>query len=280
MLKDEYILVAGAAGSIGSELVKQLCVDNRVVMLDIDETRLFDLYEELKQDGREVEYRVGDIRDRATLEDLFRSRYKISIVFNAAAYKHVTPMEDYPMEAVQTNIIGNHNLMWATNNFSGAKKYVFISTDKAVNATSVMGASKRLGELMVKKQGAGFISVRFANVLGSRGSVIPIWQKQIDEGKSLTITHPDMERYFMTIEEAVELVIKAAEIGQGGEIFVLDMGKPVKIIDLAKEIIGKLGREVPIQEIGIRPGESMSEQLMFPEEQKIAVKQDNFYVIR
>lgn len=274
-LKNKRILCTGGAGSIGSELVRQLAVDNKVFILDIDETKTFDLAEELTQDGHWVHYRVGDIRNKETVKDVF-SDFKPEIVFHAAAYKHVTPNELYPEEAIYTNIIGLLNVLKAAKNLECVKKFVFISSDKAVNANSVMGATKRVGEIMVKN--AGFTVVRFGNVLGSRGSVIPLWQNQIDRGKPITVTDKRMERYFMTIQQACELVIKACEQGEGGEIIILDMGKPINILELAKKII--TGRDIPIKMIGIRKGETLSEALMSEEEEKIAVKKDNFFIIK
>ena len=271
MIKGKRILVTGGAGSIGSEIVRQLSVSNKVFVLDNNETGFFDISQEVYCFGR-----VGDIRNKETIHDVF-SDFKPQIVIHAAAYKHVSPMEYMPQEAVETNIMGTMNVLNEARKWECVDKFVFISTDKAVNPSSVMGATKRVGEIMVKN--AGFTSVRFANVLGSRGSVIPIWQKQINRGEPLTITHPDMERYFMTIPDAVSLVIKATEETKGGEIFVLDMGDPIKIIDLAKEIIKKTGRDIKIKDIGIRKGEQLSEILMSEEEKNRATKVKDFWII-
>lgn len=276
-IKGKRILITGMAGSIGSELLKQLAPNNKIFGLDFNETGLFDLIEEYQQAKFWVHGRVGDIRDSKTVHDVF-SDFKPQFVFHAAAYKHVTPMEWYPIEAIHANVLGTHNLIDEAKRWECLERFVFISTDKAVQSNSVMGATKRLCEIMVKNQGNGFVVVRFGNVLGSRGSVIPIWQKQMDEGKPLTITDERMERYFMTINEAVALVIKATEF-RGGEIIVLDMGKPIKIIDLAKKIIEDT-KKGELKFIGIRPGELLGEKIMFAEEEKVAVKQGDFWIIK
>ena len=278
MIKNKNILITGGAGSIGSELVRQLAPGNRVFILDFNETALFDLISEEKLKGHWVNGRVGNVRDPETVNDVF-SDFRPDIVFHAAAYKHVTPMEMYPREAVDTNILGTLNVIEHAKKYE-TKKFIFISTDKAVQSASIMGASKRVSEIITRNQGRGFIVVRFGNVLGSRGSVIPIWQKQINEGQKITITDPKMERYMMTIEEACHLVIKASEIGKGGEIIILDMGEKIKILDLAKKIIAESRKKVGIKVIGVRPGEELTESLMFAEEEKIAIKKGNFYIIK
>ncbi len=276
MIENKRILVTGGAGSIGSELVRQLAPKNKIYILDINETGFFDLYEEQRLAGYEVKGRIGDIRSRNTIEDVFEN-FKPEIVFAAAALKHVTPAEHDPDEAILTNEIGTINLTKASHKY-GVEKFIFISSDKAVNFNTVYGCTKRMGELIVKN--AGYISVRFANVLGSRGSLIPIWQKQIDEGKQITVTDEKMERYFMSIEQAVNLVIEASEIGQAGDTIILDMGKPIKIIDLAHKIIAESGQDISIRMIGARPGESLTEKLMTIEEESKAIKKGDFYVIR
>jgi len=276
-MKNKRILITGGGGSIGSELVRQLCINNKIFILDNNETATFDLTEELKQKGYWVNCRVGDIRNKDTVFDVF-SDFKPQIVFHVAAYKHVSPMEHYPEEAVETNILGTQNILREAYRWECLEKFVFISTDKAINSNSIMGATKRVGEIMVRNKKG--IVVRFGNVLGSRGSVIPIWQKQIEEGNMLTVTHPKMERYMMTIPDAVELVIKATEEGQGGEIFILDMGEPVNILNLATDIIKRTGKDIDIKMIGVRPGEVLTERLMTLEEEKIAVKKDKFFVIK
>lgn len=279
MIQNKNILITGGAGSIGSELVRQLAkFDNRIFILDFNETALFDLIVEEQQKGHSVNGRVGNIRERDTLEDVF-SDFKPDIVFHAAAYKHVTPMEMYPREAVETNIIGTLNVIEYAKKYE-VKKFVFISTDKAVQSSSIMGASKRVSEIITRNQGQGFVVVRFGNVLGSRGSVIPIWQRQIDNKEKITITDPEMERYMMTIEEACNLVIEAAQVGDGGEIIILDMGQKIKILDLAKQIIAKSRSETEIEVIGLRPGEQLSEKLMYEEEEKLAIKEGKFFIIK
>lgn len=278
MIKDKNILITGGAGSIGSELVRQLAPDNRIFVLDFNETAFFDLVTELRAKKYKVSGRVGDIRNKETLTDVF-SDFRPDIVFHAAAYKHVTPMEMYPREAVETNIIGTLNLVEHAKRYE-TKKFIFISTDKAVQNTCTMGATKRVAEVIVRNQGKGFTSVRFGNVLGSRGSVVPIWQKQIDEGRNITVTDASMTRYMMSIEEACQLVIKASEVGVGGEIIILDMGQKIKVLDLAKEIIAKSRKDVGIDFIGIRPGEEMTEKLMSEEEEKSAIKKGKFFIIK
>lgn len=277
-MRNEKILITGAAGSIGSELVRQLSPTNKVYCLDTNETGIFDATEEHQSRDRWVHGRVGDIRDRSTVEDAF-SDFKPTVVFHAAAYKHVSPMELTPLEAIQTNILGTYNVLAAAKKWP-VKKFVFISTDKAIQSNSIMGATKRVGEIMVKNQGKGFVVVRFGNVLGSRGSVIPIWQKQIDEGRAVTVTDKAMTRYFMTIPEACHLVIEAGTRGKGGEIYILDMGEPVKIYDLARQIVEQSRRKVPIKVIGKRPGETLHEKLMLDEEKALAKKEGKFWVIR
>jgi len=275
-MQKQKILVTGGAGSIGSELVRQLSEENKVFILDIDETGSFDLSEELKQEGRWVECRVGDIRNIRTVEDIF-SDFKPQVIFHAAAYKHVTPMEKYPIEAICTNTVGTWNVLSTAKKWESTEKFVYISTDKVVNANSVMGASKKMGEIMVRNK--GYVAVRFGNVMGSRGSVIPLWQNQINQGKPITVTDSRMTRYMMTIPQAVELVIEAAEIGKSGETLILDMGEPVNILELAKEIVARSGKDIEIKEIGVRPGETLQESLMTAEEEKVAKKRGKFWII-
>jgi len=277
MIKGKRILVTGGAGSIGQELVRQLVPYNKVFILDQNETGMFDAVEEYKQDGLWCEGRVGDVRDESVLEDLF-SDFKPQIVFHAAALKHVTPGEQTPREYVNTNIIGTLNVIKYAQRWECLEKFVFISTDKAVQSSSIMGATKRVAELAVRNQGKGFVVVRFGNVLGSRGSVIPLWQNAIQKGKSIKVTDARMERFMMSIQEAVELVIEAAEIGKGGEIICLEMGKKVNILDLAKKIVKETQTDTPIEIIGLRPGEQLTETLMFPEEQFI--KSGKFLIIK
>jgi len=274
-ISNRKIIVCGGGGSIGSELVRQLSKKNKVFILDFNETATFDLTEELKLKGHWVNCRVGDVRDYKTVDDVF-SDFQPDIVFIASAYKHVTPMEQYPIEAINTNILGTWNILHCANRYK-VKRLIFISTDKAATSNCVMGASKRMGEMLTKN--AGYTSVRFGNVMGSRGSLLPIWQGQIDRGEDITVTDERMTRYMMSIPDACELVIEAAIQGKGGELFILDMQKPVKIIDLAQRIVDEL-KGTKIKIIGLRPGESLDERLMSQEEESKAIKNGKFYVIR
>lgn len=278
MIKNKRILVAGGAGSIGSELVRQLAPYNKVYVLDINESGVFDIVEPLKTKGFWVVGRVGDVRDLATVKDVFQD-FKPQIVFNGAAYKHVPLMEYTPLEAIQTNIIGHYNLVHTAKTWECVEKFLFISSDKAVSSNSVMGASKKMGEVITCNQGKGFLAVRFGNVLGSRGSLLTIWERQVQAGEAITITDPRMERYFMSIEDAVKLVIKAAELGKGGEIYCLDMGKKVNIMELATRLIEEM-KTGKLAVSGIRPGETLTESLMTEEEAERATKTDNFFVIQ
>lgn len=268
-MENKKIYIYGGAGSIGSELVRQLADNNEVTVFDIDETRMFDLVEELKLEGKSVWGYVVDVRNK---DELIGNP---DIIINAAARKHVTPMEATPMEAVSVNIEGTYNLIKFADDCEA--DLINISTDKVVNADSVMGATKKVAELMVKN--ARHTSVRFGNVLGSRGSVIPIWQKQMDDGKSLTVTDSKMTRYMMTIEQACSLIIEAIEHPHYGEILILDMGEPINILELAKSIVEKSGKDGEIRFIGSRPGEKLTEKLMTAEEEKVAEKKGKFYII-
>lgn len=271
-MKGKRILITGVAGSIGSELARQLYKDNHIFGLDINETGLHDLMVEFGISGR-----VGDIRDPEVIHDVF-SDFKPQIIFHAAALKHVDMCEIYPSECTKTNVLGTANLVTEAKKWECVEKFVFISTDKAVSPNSYMGATKRCGEILVKNQ--GYNVVRFGNVLGSRGSVIPIWQKQLDAGEPLTVTDAGMKRYKMTIEEAVTLVIEAARVDEGGTITILDMGEQVNILELAKDILKKSGKENQIEIIGIRPGEVLEERLMTEEEEKRANKQGKVWIIK
>ena len=269
MIKNKRILLTGAAGSIGSELARQLYQHNDVLGVDYNETNIFDLKKKLN-----IEVIVGDIKDEKVLAEAFK--FRPQIVFHAAALKHVAVLEITPQDAVDTNITPTLNLIdLCKRNYS---KFIFISTDKAVNPTCIMGASKLFGEIATRN--AGFIAVRFGNVMNSRGSVLPIWQRQLRQGRPLTVTDSKMERFMMTIEEAVTLVIVAAEKGEKGDLIVLDMGKQVKIIDIAKEILSKARGNKGFKIIGKRPGEKLSEQLMTEHEEKAAIKRNSFYVIK
>lgn len=279
MIKGKRILVCGGAGSIGSELVRQLSLKNKVFILDQNETATFDLREELKKQGRWVHSRTGDIRDQNVLADVFED-FKPQYVFQAAALKHVTPNEEYPLEAIQTNILGTYNVMAEAKRWECLEKFIFISTDKVVNAHCVMGITKLCAESIIRRGGSKFVAVRFGNVMGSRGSVIPIWQKQIDAGKNLTITDERMTRYMMTIPEAVNLVIEAGERGKNGEVWILDMGKQINILELATEILKRGGSKQGLDIVGMREGETLDEKLMTLEEEKRAEKIDNFWIIK
>ncbi len=265
------MLVTGAAGSIGSELVRQLCFfhPQQLIMLDKDENALFELGLEMKDIpiGRFCEV-VRNVREKDRLGHIFRD-FRPQVVFHAAAYKHVPVMEDHPSEAILNNVVGTRNVAELASEYD-AESFVMISTDKAVNPTSIMGASKRVAEILVRAQAARngstrFCCVRFGNVLGSRASVVPTFLKRIREGKNIQITHPDIERFFMTIPEAVQLVIQAGSLAQKGETFVLDMGDPVRIADLARELIEQsglvLGLDIDIEYTGLRPGEKLFEEL-------------------
>ncbi len=269
--RDKTILVTGAGGSIGSEMCRQLCNFNPRLLLLVEqaENPLFYIERELRRQFPTVAIKaiICNITDRLRIDEVF-SRYKPQVVIHAAAHKHVPMMELNPGEAVKNNVVGTRNVADAADNY-GATNFVMISTDKAVNPTSIMGSSKRIAEMYIqdlnRSSKTHFVTVRFGNVLGSDGSVVPIFKKQIAEGGPVTITHPDMKRYFMTIPEASQLVLQAASMGQGGEIFVLDMGEPVKIVDLARELITlsgfRPGEDIEMVFTGPRPGEKLFEEL-------------------
>lgn len=271
-LSNKRILITGAAGSIGSELVRQVINFNpaELTLLDTAESALYDLEQELKSAStlNNIIFYIADIKNEIRLSTIF-DRHKPEVVFHAAAYKHVPLMEDNVSEAVANNIFGTCMVTDTAMRF-GCKKMVMVSTDKAVNPTNVMGASKRIAEMYCQwqnnQQATRFVTTRFGNVLGSNGSVIPLFKKQIEEGKNITVTHPDITRYFMTIPEACQLVLEAGAIGQGGEIFVFDMGTPVRIADLANKMITlsglKEGRDIEIKYTGLRPGEKLYEELL------------------
>jgi FlaA1/EpsC-like NDP-sugar epimerase len=277
-IKGKSVMVTGAGGSIGSELSRQILTYNpsHLVLLDRYENSLFDIDMELrtKENGTDLSTIIGDIQDVSSLERIF-ANYKPQIVFHAAAYKHVPLMEHHPIEAVKNNIFGTKNIIEIASKYR-AENFVLISTDKAVNPTNIMGATKRVAEFLTVNMDAlsetKFTTVRFGNVLGTNGSVVPIFKEQLKNGGPLTVTHPDVERFFMLIPEAVHLVMIAAASGKGGEIFVLDMGESIKIVDMAENFIRLSGfiphKEIKIEFIGLRPGEKLSEEL-FDESEKI-----------
>ena len=273
-LNNKRVLITGAGGSIGSELARTVLQfePRSTTLLDIDETELFYLMKRFHGAATEIFPVVGDIRDRVKMKAVM-AEFRPEIIVHSAAYKHVPILESYPEEAVKTNILGTKILGELALKYK-VEKFVNISTDKAINPTSVMGSTKRVGEEMLRvlngRNGTKFISVRFGNVLGSRGSVIPVFEDQIKRGGPVTITHPDMKRYFMATSEAVLLVLEAAAVGEGGEAYILDMGEPVKILDLAREMIRLSGHEpdvdIPIVFSGLRPGEKLFEELLGAEE--------------
>lgn len=275
-ISGKVVLVSGAAGSIGSGLVKQILLHNpkKIILLDQAESPMYDLHNELLSgfSATSLEVVIGDIRNLERMMKLF-AYASPDIVFHAAAYKHVPLMEDNPSEAIKTNVEGTRNLVDCALK-ANVRKFVMISTDKAVNPTNVMGASKRIAEMyaqMANQQGkTKFITTRFGNVLGSNGSVIPLFQKQIEQGGPITLTDERITRFFMTIPEACQLVLEAGAMGEGGEIFVFDMGESVKIIDLAKKMIKlnglELGKDIEIKVTGLRPGEKLYEELLAKDE--------------
>jgi FlaA1/EpsC-like NDP-sugar epimerase len=272
----ETVLITGAGGSIGSELCRQIArlAPSRMVLLGHGENSIFDILYELKADFPDVEYCpvIADVRDRKRIAATF-NRHKPHAVFHAAAHKHVPLMEENVVEAITNNVVGTLNVVDAALE-SHCEHFVFISTDKAVRPTSVMGATKRIAELIVQraasKHDRNFVSVRFGNVLGSRGSVVPTFLRQIRAGGPVTVTHPEMQRYFMTIPEAVQLVLQAGALGVGGEVFLLDMGEPIRIVDIASDLIRlsglTVGTDIEIKFSGMRPGEKLYEEMFFSAE--------------
>ena len=276
-ITDKNILVTGGGGSIGSELCRQIAKAQpaTLIIFDIYENNAYDIQQELARNYPELNVKaiIGSVRDYDRLEKVFQE-YQPEIVFHAAAHKHVPLMEVSPNEAIKNNCLGTLNAVKLADKYK-AKKFVLISTDKAVKPTNIMGASKRICEMIVQSyaklsKNTSYVAVRFGNVLGSNGSVIPLFLKQIEAGGPVTVTHKDITRYFMTIPEAVSLVLQASVYAEGGEIFVLDMGKPVKIYDLAKQIIRykgfEPGRDIEIKITGLRPGEKLYEEMLMDEE--------------
>lgn len=278
LIKGKSILVTGGGGSIGSELCRQIAKFNpsRLIIFDIYENNLYNIEMELKQNHYDEKFEivaiVGSVRDKKRLEQVFK-KYNPYLVFHAAAHKHVPLMEVSPLEAIKNNVFGTYNVANYADKYS-VKRFILISTDKAVNPTNIMGATKRMCEMIIqafnKKSKTEFAAVRFGNVLGSNGSVLPLFKKQISAGGPVTVTHKEITRFFMTIPEAVSLVLQAMSYAKGGEIFVLDMGEPVKIYDLAVSLIKLSGLEpnvdIPIEITGLRPGEKLYEELLMSEE--------------
>ena len=276
LIQDKVVLVTGGGGSIGSELCRQIikCNPKKLVIFDIYENNLYNIEIELKEkyEVERIEAIVGSVRDKKRLEEVFE-KYNPYLVFHAAAHKHVPLMEVSPLEAIKNNVFGTYNVVNCCDKYK-VKRFVLISTDKAVNPTNIMGATKRMCEMIVQAKNkvseTEFAAVRFGNVLGSNGSVIPLFKRQIAEGGPVTVTHKEITRFFMTIPEAVQLVLQAMSYAQGGEIFVLDMGEPVKIYDLAESLIKLSGLEpnvdIPIVITGLRPGEKLYEELLMSEE--------------
>lgn len=291
LLRGHTVLVTGGGGSIGGELVRQVAesgVAKRIIIFDIAENGAYDIQQEVRRKYPDVDLRVliGSVRDEKRLCEIFEE-YKPSFVYHAAAHKHVPLMEDSPKEAVKNNVFGTYNLAKTADKY-GVKRFVMISTDKAVNPTNVMGATKRVCEKIVqsfnKISETDFVAVRFGNVLGSNGSVIPLFKEQIESGGPVTVTHPDIIRYFMLIPEAVSLVLQAGAYAEGGEIFILDMGSPVKIRELAENLIRLSGyvpgEDIEIKYTGLRDGEKLYEELLISEEGIQKTQNDLIYVAR
>lgn len=275
-VSDRVIMVTGGGGSIGSELCRQIATHNpkQLIIFDIYENNAYEIQQELLRNYPDLNLVVliGSVRDESRLNSVFE-KYRPEVVYHAAAHKHVPLMEDSPNEAIKNNVLGTYKMILMADKWK-TRKFVLISTDKAVNPTNIMGASKRICEMIIqvfnKKSETDYVAVRFGNVLGSHGSVIPLFKKQIAAGGPVTVTHPDIIRYFMTISEAVSLVLQAGAYAKGGEIFVLDMGEPVKILDLARNMIRLSGyvpdKDIKIEFTGLRPGEKLYEELLMDEE--------------
>ncbi|MDD5428207.1 MAG: nucleoside-diphosphate sugar epimerase/dehydratase [Candidatus Omnitrophica bacterium] len=289
-IKDKKVLVTGAGGSIGSEICRQIVhfKPKEIVLFDHNENDVYFLVIEFKTKYPKINVKtvIGDIGDVGLLKQTF-SRYRPQIVFHAAAHKHVPLMEENPSAAVKNNVIGSRNLIYAANHY-GAERFVLISTDKAVNPINVMGMSKRIAEMILQAKSATsktkFMAVRFGNVIGSAGSAIPLFKKQIEEGGPLTITHREAERYFMSVSEAALLVLQAGAIGKGGELFILDMGEQIKMLEIAKNLVALSGlviyKDIDVKFIGLRPGEKLSEELLLDKEKDKVTKHQKIYMSR
>ncbi|MFH0984195.1 MAG: nucleoside-diphosphate sugar epimerase/dehydratase [Candidatus Omnitrophota bacterium] len=287
-IKGKVVLVTGAGGSIGSEICRQVAVyePKEILLFDHHENLVYFLSVEFKSKypGLSVRTVIGDIRDIGLLKHVF-SKTRPQIVFHAAAHKHVTLMEDSPVAAVKNNIFGTRNMIYASAHY-GVERFVHISTDKAVNPINIMGMSKRVAEMILQMKAAKsktrFMAVRFGNVLGSAGSVVPLFKQQIENGGPVTVTHPDVKRYFMSIREAVMLVLQAGAMGKGGELFILDMGEQIKVLELAKNLIAfsglTLGKDINIQFTGLRPGEKLEEELMLDKEKDVSTKNNKIFI--
>lgn len=290
LIQDGVIMVTGAGGSIGSELCRQIASykPKEIILLDIYENTLYDIELELKAKYKDIKIDavIASIRDRKHLEKIFE-QYKPNLVFHAAAHKHVPLMEGNPLEAIKNNVFGTYNVVECSDKYN-VKRFVQISTDKAVNPTNIMGATKRMCEFIIQAKNkvskTEFVAVRFGNVLGSNGSVVPLFKKQIEKGGPVTVTHKEITRFFMTIPEAVQLVLQAITYAKGGEIFVLDMGEPVKIYDLAVSLIKLAGLEpnvdIPIEITGLRPGEKLYEEILMSEEGLSTTEHNKIYIAK
>lgn len=287
-LTNKTVMVTGAGGTIGSELCRQVAqfTPRTLVLLGLDETSIFDIEQEIRNKFPKLPVIpvVADLRDQGRMQQVMQQT-RPQVVFHAAAHKHVPLMEIQPPEAIRNNVEGLWGFLDICQKMH-VERFVFISTDKAVNPTSVYGTTKRIGEILgsfyAKRYGMRFVTVRFGNVLGSRGSVLPTFQRQIAQGGPLTITHPDMVRYFMTVAEACQLVIQAGAMGEGGDTFVLDMGEPLRIMDLATNLIRlsglRPGIDIDIVFTGLRPGEKLYEELLTPEDQTKATKNSRIFI--
>ena len=290
LIHNKVVLVTGGGGSIGSELCRQIVrfEPERLVIVDIYENNLYDIEQELKYNypNAKIDAIVASVRDKDRLNEIF-NEFKPYLVFHAAAHKHVPLMETSPLEAIKNNVFGTYNVVNCADEYN-VKRFVLISTDKAVNPTNIMGATKRLCEMIIqaknKVSNTEYVAVRFGNVLGSNGSVVPLFKKQIAHGGPVTVTHKDITRFFMTIPEAVSLVLQAMSGAKGGEIFVLDMGEPVKIYDMAKKLIKLSGLEpdvdIPIKVTGLRPGEKLYEEILMQEEGLTETKHDKIHIAK